>query len=222
VSDLGIPVALIGRYEERFMGKMAKKSFWLSLTCAMAMFASAVRAEESDSILKAGDKPGKFEFDTKTSTKASAAPANTDAGTGQSLRLMGLWLLLFGAGAGTLVLWYRKQKGLTLNGKPSKKLEIVERLALGQRREIIVLKACDRVLIVASHADQTTLLSDLAGEGVDPAPFGQVYTREGLQDNVSKVNDRVLRAEAEVRANVANAKPKATAIAQPWPELESA
>ena len=202
------------------MVKTAKKSFFLSLTCALVLLATSVRAEE-DSILKAGNKPGTFDFQgTKATRAASDTAAPSEANNGQSLRLMGLWLLLFGAGAGTLVLWYRKRHGLAFPGltpKPTRKLQIIERIALGHRREVVLIKACDRLLVVASHADQTSLLSDLAADDVGVA----LPEFENVTDSVKITNDRLLRAEAQMRTQVQ--KPKVAApVPQPWPEMEKA
>lgn len=210
------------------MGKTAKKSILATLTCALVLFAAPVRGEE-ESVLKAGNKPGTFDFQgTKVSNTTPQTAMASDAGNGSSLRLMGLWLVLFGAGAGTLVLWYRKRNGMGIPGvKPTKKLQIVERIALGHRREVVLIRACDRLLVVASHADQTSLLSDLAADDVEaPAAFDNVYNAQGMQ----ATNERLLRAEAQMRSNVnstmtANIQQKAKVSApvpQPWPEMEKA
>lgn len=212
------------------MGNLAKKSFFASLACALVLLATPVRGEE-ESVLKAGTKPGTFDFQgTKTTNPAGSATqsaAVSEAGNGSSLRLMGLWLLLFGAGAGTLVLWYRKRYGMALPGiKPSKKLQIIERIALGHRREVVLIRACDRLLVVASHADQTSLLSDLASDDVETPAFDNVYNAQGMQ----ATNERLLRAEAQMRSNVtttvtANVQQKAKVnapVPQPWPEMEKA
>lgn len=212
------------------MGKTAKKSILASLTCALVLFATPVRGEE-ESVLKAGNKPGTFDFNgTKASSTTAQPAASSDAGNGSSLRLMGLWLVLFGAGAGTLILWYRKRNGMGIPGvKPTKKLQIVERIALGHRREVVLIRACDRLLVVASHADQTSLLSDLAADDVEaatPAAFDNVYNAQGMQ----AANERLLRAEAQMRSNVnttvtANIQQKAKVnapVPQPWPEMEKA
>jgi flagellar biogenesis protein FliO len=116
-----------------------------------------------------------------------------------SLRITGVWLLLLGLGAGALTYVARKRAARGSLPGNHRRLEVIERVNLGSQRELLLVKACDRLLVVnlgsqrelllvkacdrllvvAVQANQTTLLSDLPTEVSPSQPFS-AYTENDL------------------------------------------
>jgi len=145
---------------------------------------------------------------TESGTRAEAVPDNTGSA---SLRVAGFLLLLIGVGGGALVLVYKRRNAVIISKKAGTKLEILERLPLGGQRECVLMKACDRLLVVGMHAGQFTLLSDMATEDSPTQPFARMASvpaaSHAVTDSVSIPDTRAVRS--------------AMAAAYQWPESEN-
>jgi len=144
---------------------------------------STMGMEDSEMILQRDGKALRFE---STATKEQPAPS-APSDTASALRVAGIWLVLLGAVGGALVYLRKKQKlGAAVAGT-SARLTLVERLPLGPNRELLLVKACDRLLVVSSLANQMSLLSDLPTEDSASQPFAAVLkTREQKAETSSR------------------------------------
>ena len=107
------------------------------------------------------------------SEHASGTLSTSAQSTASSLRVAGLWLLLLGLGGGALV-WVRRKQKQARAGKNSARLNVVERVSLGGHRELLLIQACDRLLVVGVNSTQMSLLSDLPTEHSPSQPFAHV------------------------------------------------
>jgi flagellar biogenesis protein FliO len=93
-------------------------------------------------------------------------------------------------------------------------LSIQERLSFGPNREFILLKACDRILVVAAQNGQAVLLTDMASE--EPASSAPAVQ---LAEESPLTYETVL-SRATRRLDTARAPATTAPQAQSWPELE--
>jgi flagellar biogenesis protein FliO len=179
------------------------------------------RAEEGgdDMVLSPRGKPA------QAKAADAANPADSTDKMAGSLRVTGMWLVLLGLGSGALMYIARK-RGVKPSGAASeKRLEVVERISLGGQRELLLVKVCDRMLVVASQANQMTLLSDLPTDTSPTQPFA-AYTGEldstpnALQNRISQeygvdMQERIAVANVTAPAAVSSNQTKAT---MSWPD----
>ena len=185
--------------------------FGLILIATLALIAAQSVASAEEDVILQRKEDRKLEFTGPTSHEAIVETAVQS--TGSSLRVAGLWLVLIGAGAGGLVLLRRKKlmaEGVL--GKSSK-LTMVERLSVGANREVLLIKACDRMLVIGVMANQMSILSDLP---TDDSPSQQPFqvasaTPPQKSDEQQVASRQAFRAfEAQVAEPVMG-----------WPELET-
>lgn len=113
-------------------------------------------------------------------------------------------MLLGLVGVAILLLRSAKKKAVKLGGdRPT--LELVERLALGQRREIILMRVCNQLLILSSTQQEVKLLSELSAS--DP-----------LADTADAFDHQLDAREVRERLSVKRAvAPTASAVEVNWP-----
>ena len=128
-----------------------------------------LQAEEDVMVLGRGEKA--FNLGKKSTAQKEEAPAAEAPATSSSLRVLGVWLVLGGVIAGAVTLYYRRRTSQILTGGKNHNMTLIERLSLGHQREILLLKACDRLLVVACQGGQVTLLSDMPAEESPAQPF---------------------------------------------------
>ncbi len=140
---------------------------------SLAFFSAEVRCEENEMILnRKPDGLKQFSMEPSTGDRISNETLSSAANTSSSLRSMGLWLIVLGLSAGAIILARKRQlqiKGVGSSGR----LNVVERVSLGTNREIMLIRACDRMLVVGANGAQMTLLSDLPTES---SPYEQPFS----------------------------------------------
>ena len=160
------------------MSKTAHFFFLLALL-ATALAANAAHAAEGSEMILNLDAEGKTVFAPFTNAPASPrevgltnantnANANANGGASESasgrvtlLRTAGLLLLASGA---VLLLIWRNKRAHQPQKPVERKMQLLERLPLGARRELLLVRACDRLLVLNCQGQQLTLLSDMATE----------------------------------------------------------
>jgi flagellar biogenesis protein FliO len=85
--------------------------------------------------------------------------------------LLGIVLFLLGlGGAGAALVWYVRNRGRA-NPKSTAQMAVLERLSLGARRELMLVRAGERLLILASLQNDVKLIAALPNpelpEGVE-------------------------------------------------------
>lgn len=153
------------------MRKINKDYLAMLLLAALCLSPISVLADE-DMVLSR-DAAGKQQ--ETVSAPAQSTPASSSL---SSLRVVGVWLLVLGAGGAGLVYASRRRRQALLFGKKESRLTVVERVALGGHRELLLIKACDRLLVVASQPDGMTLLSDLPNDTSPSLPFSNLLNQE--------------------------------------------
>ena len=147
-----------------------------TFSCILVLAAAAVAArssaaDSSDFVLRK-NVDGTHEFmmnaasDKSIESKPNPVSISQDSVTNASyLRAAGF--LLVSAGIGMLMIW-RHNKNANAPTGDGRKMQVIERLALGARRELILVRACDRMLVIGSQANQMVLISDLAVDSETP------------------------------------------------------
>ncbi len=160
-----------------------------------------------------------------------------------NIRLAGLLLVLLGACGGATVLYYKRRRG-TSSATGSPRLNIVERLPFGPNREFVLLKACDRMLVVAAHGNQIVCLTDMATDlaPVTAASMPHMMEATGQAQDYSDAaplsyeslfsqvrrrasGDVTPPARAKAPAQMAKTAPVPVQVAaqeNDWPEIEGA
>jgi len=174
----------------------------LAVVCVLALPAAAVLAGEAleDTVLRADGK-------LRTTAQAQivpGAPAPTEQLSRPLSAVGGVLMLLGLVGVAILLLRSAKKKAVKLGGdRPT--LELVERLALGQRREIILMRVCNQLLILSSTQQEVKLLSELSAS--DP-----------LADTADAFDHQLDAREVRERLSVKRAvAPTASAVEVNWP-----
>ena len=158
------------------MSKTAHFFFLLALL-GTALAANAAHAAEGSEMILNLDAEGKTVFAPFTNAPASPREAgltnanvnaNANGGASESasgrvtlLRTAGLLLLASGA---VLLLIWRNKRAHQPQKPVERKMQLLERLPLGARRELLLVRACDRLLVLNCQGQQLTLLSDMATE----------------------------------------------------------
>ncbi|MEI6231491.1 MAG: flagellar biosynthetic protein FliO [Planctomycetota bacterium] len=197
---------------------------------AAAVAGRSHAADGSDFVLrKSADGTHEFRMNGATEksveSTTSVTSINQDSTTNASyLRAAGF--LLVSAGIGMLLIW-RHKKASSAQTENAHKMKVIERLALGARRELILVQACDRMLVIGSQGNQMMLLSDLA---VDTEPVAAEFS----QHVVAKAPAPAIDPEEEksvlmrsLRVPVAHKVADTVAISQEarrrdWPEMQEA
>jgi flagellar biogenesis protein FliO len=218
----GPELAIVGTTEKKLMDKI-KKILLLAVLCALCTSAPADE-DTSDMVL------------SPRAAAAPATPAEIKPAPNQmasSLRVTGVWLVILGIGAGGLTYMAKKRNAKGSGPGNQKRLEVMERISLGGQRELLLVKVCDRLLVVAAQSNQMTLLSDLPTDVSPSLPFsaftdhdiavpnvdrsatsGLVVAPTPLQNRIAKEYGADLQGSAT--ASASTTQPKAV---KPWPDL---
>jgi len=196
--------------------------------------------EESEMVLQRGTDGKSLRFDTPASREQPAVlSSSTD--TASALRVAGLWLVLIGGVGGALAYLRKRQKFGGAAGAATARMTLIERLPLGANRELLLVKACDRLLVISSLANQMSLLSDLPSEESVSQPFSVVLknheeraestTRElreapsarvQLQAQLNAQIPQQIQAAMQRREPRKGAAAEQTVPAMPaWPDMET-
>jgi len=208
---------------------MAKIKKFLLLAIFSALYTCAFASDGNDMVLSAQSSANPEEV-----AEATPSPDQMAA----SLRVTGVWLLLLGLGAGGLTYVARKRAARGSLPGNQRRLEVIERVSLGGQRELLLVKACDRLLVVAAQANQTTLLSDLptdaspsqsfssfaendlAAVGIDAglaATSGLVVSPTPLQSRVA----REYAADRQDRTADTGVSKSHHKVPKPWPGVSA-
>src|SRR6185295_8991734 len=123
------------------------KKIWISSFFAvLTVFGPASFAADEDMVLV--QRKGANEPLNLTGASGHNTQANNDS-TASAIRISGLILVALGCCIGGVVLYFKRRSAAKSGTKPSARLSIQERLSFGPNREFILLKACDRILVVA-------------------------------------------------------------------------
>ena len=166
----------------------------IRICCALLALISTtpgVWSSDGDEMVlsKSADGDNKLKFNANEPKPANAAVAEPQS-TSSSLRVVGFWLVLLGLGGGAFVFLKRRQNLSSIGGKQEARLAVLERLPLGAHRELLLVKACDRLLVVASQGNQMSLLSDLPSENSSSLPFsGMMEAEVGALSSRPNSND---------------------------------
>jgi len=147
------------------MVKMVK-TVLLALLLVVLAIARPASAMDSDYVVQQGTD-GKKSFSVAAEKKGAASTVPADS-VGSSLRIAGLWLVLLGIGSAAFVCIRRRQKMGSVAKGAAARLSVVERLSLGTKGELLLVRACDRLLVVAAQGNQLTLLTDFAATEEPP------------------------------------------------------
>lgn len=136
---------------------------------------------------------------TKSSTTAArgAPAAGADAASDSWLRSAGTFLVLLGLAGGALVLMRRQQALVRAKSAAQSQLELIERMPLGPRRELLLVRAGGRVLVLAALQQDLKLISTL--------PAGTLPAQAGAQDFLALLNRQAaIQEAAPVKASPRN------------------
>ncbi len=134
-----------------------------------------------------------------------------------SLRVTGAWLLLLGLGGGALIYISRRRNAKGCEAGSKARLAVVERVSLGAQRELLLVRACDRLLVVAAHNNQMSLLSDLPSESSPSQPFPMMISETDIP--MAPLENRVAKEyAAEISEKPAAPRTKGS---KPWPNMAS-
>jgi len=220
----------------------------LTLISFLALIAQPLFAQDTEDMVlnRKGEANPRIDLSAPTNSGMNASRAESLAlQSSSNIRLAGLLFVLLGACGGATVLYYKRRRG-TSSASGSPRLNIVERLPFGPNREFVLLKACDRMLVVAAHGNQIVCLTDMATDlapvtaapmAMSEAPgqaqdFGDAapLSYESLFSQVRRRAAGDVTPPARAKAPAAAAKPAkaapvpVTVAAQEndWPEIEGA
>lgn len=213
--------------------KNAKFSYFLLL--ALLFMSPLVWSSDGEEMVLSrgtGDA-SKLKFNVSESNKPDASVAVEQPSMGSSLRVVGLWLVLLGLGGGAFVFLKRRQRMSVVGGKSEVRLTLLERLPLGAHRELLLIKACDRLLVVSSQGNQMSLLSDLPSENSPSLPFAGimeaqeegVFSSRTAADDPAKIVVRHPRLREYAQASQAPSPSRPVLVSSSempaWPGAES-
>lgn len=173
-----------------------RKIRWVAASLLLPLLASsAIAMDDSEMILQREGKALRFESNSTKEQPVLSTPSDTAS----ALRVAGIWLVLLGAVGGALVYLRKKQKLGGVAAGTSARLTLVERLPLGPNRELLLVRACDRLLVVSSLANQMSLLSDLPTEDSASQPFAGVLKN---REQKAETSSRELREAPPARVQL--------------------
>lgn len=193
-----------------------KKIGILSVFFVLLSFAVTASAADDEMVLiqhKDSSQPLNL---NSTPARASAQMTNDATATSSMIRMSGLFLIALGCGVGGAVLYFRRRSATTASTKQSPRLSIQERLSFGPNREFILLKACDRVLVLAAQNGQMVLLTDMASE--EPLSSAPAHASSAVSEEVPLTYESVL-TRATRRLDKTRPATPAAPQTQSWPEL---
>jgi len=168
-----------------------------ALPMLILLAAQVCAQDKSDMILQRGSDGKALRFESAAKPETASA-ATTD--TASSLRMAGIWLVLIGAAGAGMVYMRKRQKLIGGTTIPTTRLAVLERLPIGPSRELLLIKACDRILVVSSLANQMSLLSDLPCEESVSQPFAGVLKS---RNDEAPTSSRELRQSPAPRVHFA-------------------
>ena len=185
--------------------RMLQPAFASLLACAALFSMGTVQADESGDTVLGPDGKLTVPKTTVSTNKKPIAEAIT-SGT-DTVRTAGTILFVIGMATAT-ALWFRHMRKEKLRkGPAAASLEVVGRLSLGPRREIILVRAGDQVLVLGSANNDLKLLTALpqapaADDDLDPATFDKFYRKytgeKSAKQAAPAVEPAFSRADVEV------------------------
>lgn len=203
---------------------------------ALALSVTGANAMEDDMVLNRKGDAASQQLNLNAAAASKNAPQDAlSSQSSSNVRLAGLFFVLFGACGGAAVLYYKRRRGTAVSAGATPKLSIVERLPFGPNREFVLLKACDRLLVVAAHGNQIVCLTDMATDLAPVAAAAEAPVQDfnekaplSYESLFSQVRKRaageVSAAPVVPTAPAAHARAKAPVAPQEdaWPDLEGA
>lgn len=126
---------------------------------------------EGDGMVLGGDgKLGLSESRPATRSNAEGPVAREATNPFQAI---GLVLCVVGLLGGGFLLTRRLKTGAGGSGRDTARLELLERLKLGPRRELLLVRAGNRVLVLADFGQQPRLVANMAKDALEPEDTAQ-------------------------------------------------
>lgn len=162
-----------------------QRALFSALLLVAMLAAPHARSAEGDGMVL--DPHGKLVKSSTTAVRGVPA-AGADAASDSWLRSAGTFLVLLGLAGGALVLMRRQQALVRAKGAAQNQLELIERMPLGPRRELLLVRAGGRVLVLAALQQDLKLISTL--------PAGTIPAQAGAQDFLALLNRQAAIQEA--------------------------
>jgi flagellar biogenesis protein FliO len=183
---------------------------------------AAVSAADADAMVLQHDSDNNKLGFSDLHGGGKALTAEDASSSSASLKVVGFWLLLLGAAAGAVILFYKRRPAFR-GAQKGKQLAVLERLSVGPQRELMLLKACDRLLVVGCQGNQITLLSDLPAEESPSQPFNSVLAQQPTptptpEEHAGAWAGLVEKLRPQHREQVRT--PAAVSAAYDWPDEE--
>ncbi|MCW8130161.1 MAG: flagellar biosynthetic protein FliO [Planctomycetota bacterium] len=196
-------------------------NFWKLTLCALLLALAmprAARAEDENEMVLAGT--GKA-----AAAKSGAPLAMTTSEQGSSsLRVTGTLLLFFGLlGGGVLML--RRMKNATSGGREAApSLQVMERLSLGLKRELLMVRAGEHVLVLAALNQDVKLIASMPAPNA-PAAAAPAASPAGEPSFEQLLGRFQVHKEPEAERPASVAVPSkidalAAAFGQMWPSAK--
>lgn len=156
----------------------------LAILAALALFNCAglhAGAGKSGMVLSGS---GNFALSNEKTSPPSEMPSGSDEGL--MYRSMGTLLCLAGLLGGAWLLVRRFKCLRTAPGMGTNRMEVLERLVLGPRRELMLVRAGNRVLVLADFNQQLRMVANLSQESFERgqgADFEALLRDEHASDN---------------------------------------
>lgn len=192
------------------------KTMIVAMLIALATSYSAKAGDGDDMVLLPGAKAS---ANQQLSTALHAAPSS---GGGSALQLAGGFLFVAGILGGAVLLLKRVKFARDGARAPEQTLEVVERMSLGMKRELLLVRAGGRTLLLAALNQDVKLLAAL------PAPSTPAAAKEqSFEDLLSRFETAEAKEEADALKDLAQqveppARQRAPsmALASLWPGLK--
>lgn len=197
------------------MNPILRKLALLGLLMALAISTIAHAEDENEMVLAGTNAPA------ASKTSPPLAMTTSDQGS-SSMRVTGSLLLVFGLlGGGVLML--RRMKNATSGGREgAPTLQIMERLSLGLKRELVMVRAGEHVLVLAALNQDVKLIASMPLPSV-PGPVTPMVASHAGEPSFEQLLGRFqVHKEPEVEKTApapAQSKMEALAAAfgQMWP-----
>lgn len=193
------------------------RKIWI--ICILALLnAAAVGSAAEDDMVLIQPREASQPLNLTSSVAHNSAPTTDATSISSYIRMSGLILVVIGCCVGGVVLYFKRRSSAAASGKQSARLCIQERLSFGPNREFILLKACDRILVVAAQNGQAVLLTDMASEEAAPAVPASPIARQN-EDTPLTYESMLVRATHKLDSARPRTPAPQTQI-QSWPDLE--
>lgn len=192
------------------------KKMTLAVLVALATACSVKAGDGDDMVLAQGAKA-----QPNQQLSPAALQAAPSAGGGSALQLAGGFLFVAGILGGAVLLLKRVKFARDGVRAPEQTLEVVERMSLGMKRELLLVRAGGRTLLLAALNQDVKLLAALPAQDAPAAPKEQSF-----EDLLSRFETTEAKEEAEALKDLAQVEPparqraSAMTLASLWPGLK--